>query len=371
MSHYLDNAATTAVLPQAAQAAMEAMTGVFGNPSSLHEIGREARAMLESSRAVIADALGCDPKCVTFTSGGTESINTSIDGAVMKGRHRGRHIVSTAIEHDAVLHTLNELKNSGFEVTLVPPERDGSISLERVVDAIRPDTILLSMQGINNETGAVLPYAAAAAEYKKICPEGLFHLDGVQNFLKRPMPLQNVDLASVSAHKIGGMKGSGALYIRQGLKIRPLVYGGNQESGMRSGTEGMPQIAAFAAAAAYRKEHMAENTEHMAALKAALIERIRELGGTINTPERSADHVVNFSMCRGRSEVYIRILSDMGVYVSGGSACSRGKNSHVLEAMRLPKKNIDAALRVSFCPESTMEDVEALCEGVRRAARMF
>ena len=152
------------------------------------------------------------------------------------------------------------------------------------------------------------------------------------------------------------MKGSGALYIRQGLKIRPLVYGGNQESGMRSGTEGMPQIAAFAAAAAYRKEHMAENTEHMAALKAALIERIRELGGTINTPERSADHIVNFSMCRGRSEVYIRILSDMGVYVSGGSACSRGKSSHVLEAMRLPKKNIDAALRVNDTTNSTGVD---------------
>lgn len=371
MAVYLDNAATTAVLPEAAQAALAVMTENYGNPSSLHEAGRAARETLEKARAAVALALGCPAACVTFTSCGTESINTSLVGAAMKNRHRGRHIISTAIEHDAVLRTLNDLKNQDFEVTLILPERDGTVSLDKVLSAVRPDTILMSMQGVNNETGALLPYAEAAAAFKKSNPEGLFHLDGVQNFLKRPMPLKNVDLASCSAHKIGGMKGCGALYIRPGLKLRPLLFGGGQESAMRSGTEGMPQIAAFAAAVEKRLPAVEENGRHMVSLKNELIARVRALGGTINTPERSADHIVNLSMCRGRSEVYIRVLSDDGVYVSGGSACARGKKSHVLDAMHLPKRNIDAALRVSFCPENTMDDVESFCASLEKAAKLF
>ena len=371
MAFYLDNAATTAVLPQAAQAALAAMTENYGNPSSLHAGGRQARALLEEARTQVARALACPSQCVFFTSGGTESINTAIGGAAFKNKHRGRHIVSTAIEHDAVLNKLTDLKNQGFEVTLVSPERDGSVSLDRLTAAMRPDTVLVTMQGVNNETGAILPFAEAAAAYKRINPQGLFHLDGVQTFLKQPMPLKNIDLASVSAHKIGGMKGCGALYVQPGLHLRPLVFGGNQESGMRSGTEGVPQIAAFAAACAVRSAGMAQASAHMASLKARLIEGARALGAVINTPAQSADHIVNLSMCRGRSEVYIRVLSDRGFYVSGGSACARGKRSHVLEAMRLDGRNIDAALRVSFCPETPAEAVDGFCEALRDAARMF
>ena len=371
MAFYLDNAATTAVLPQAAQAAMAVMTENYGNPSSLHEGGRAARNLLDKARAEIALALGCPEKSVYFTSGGTESINTAIEGAAMKNKHHGKHIISTAIEHDAVLNKLTDLKNKGFEITLIAPERDGSVSLDKLTDAMRKDTILVTMQGVNNETGAILPFAEAAAAFKKINPNGIFHLDGVQTFLKQPMPLKNIDLASISAHKIGGVKGCGVLFIRPGLQIRPLVFGGNQESGMRSGTEGMPQIAAFMEACAYRKANMAEASAHMAALKQKLIEGVKAIGGVINTPEHSADHVVNLSMCKGRSEVYIRILSDRGFYVSGGSACARGKQSHVLAAMRLDKKNIDAALRVSFCPETPIEAIDGFLEALADAAKMF
>ncbi|MBQ2691585.1 MAG: cysteine desulfurase [Clostridia bacterium] len=371
MAVYLDNAATTAVLPEAAEAAMQVMRENFYNPSSLHEGGRQARELLDKARAEIALALNCSSACVTFTSGGTESINTAIEGAALKNKHMGKHIISTMIEHDAVLNKLNDLKIRGYEITLIAPERDGSISLEKLVSAMREDTILVTMQGVNNETGAILPFVEAAAEYKKINPKGLFHLDGVQTFLKRPMPLDNIDMASISSHKIGGTKGCGALYIRSGLKLRPLVYGGNQENGMRSGTEGMPQIAAFMTACRIRRENMAASVTHMNSLKEALINEVRAMGGEINTPEVSADHIVNLSLCKGRSEVYIRILSDMGYYVSGGSACARGKASHVLNSMRLPKKNIDAALRVSFCPETTMDDVMGFAAALGDAAKMF
>lgn len=371
MSIYFDNAATTAPIPEAVAAAMAAMGDIFGNPSSLHEEGRKARELLESARNEVALSLGCAPDRVFFTSGGSESINTAIRGAALKNKHLGRRIVSTAIEHDAVLNTLRELKNEGFEVVLIPPERDGTINADRVLEAVTADTALVSMQGINNETGAVLPCAQVAAEYKRICPNGLFHLDGVQNFLKRPMTLENVDLASVSAHKIGGLKGCGALYIKKGLTLRPMIYGGGQEKGMRSGTEGMPQIAAFGAACKVRLESMEKNAAHMAEIKSFIIKTAKDKGWAVNTPENSADHIVNLSTCKGRSEVYIRVLSDEGIYVSGGSACARGKASHVLEAMRLPKKNIDAALRVSLCPESRMEDAAIFCEALDKASKMF
>lgn len=371
MPVYLDNAATTAVLPSAAEAAYRAMTDEFGNPSSLHEMGRNAKILLDKAREEISLALGCLPKNITFTSGGTESINTSIRAAVFKNRRLGRHIVSTAIEHDAVLKTLNDLKNQDYEITLVPPERDGSVNIDKLISAMRADTALVTMQAVNNETGAILPYSEAAREYKKICPEGVFHLDAVQVFLKRPIELKNVDMASISAHKIGGMKGCGALYVKTGLNIRPMLYGGNQEGGLRSGTEGMPQIAAFMEAARFRRQNMETAAKHMAELKAALIDGVLDIGGVINTPENSADHIVNISMCRGRSEVYIRILSDEGFYVSGGSACARGKKSHVLDAMHLPKKNIDAALRVSFCPETELADIIDFCGALRHASKMF
>lgn len=371
MQAYLDNAATTAVLPQAAQAAVSAMTECYGNPSSLHPLGRQARALLQTARAQVAAAIGCAPECVVFTSCGTESINMSLRAAARKNRHLGRHIVSTAIEHDATLNTLKALEQEGFSVTLVAPERDGSVSAEKLCAALRPDTIALSVMAVNNETGALLPVGQAAAALKRLQPNALVHVDGVQALCKQPLELAHVDLASFSAHKIGGMKGCGALYVRKGLSIAPLLLGGGQENGLRSGTEGMPQIAAFGAACEARMRSRDADIARMRALRGRLIEGARGLGAQINSPQDAAPHIVNLSMCRGRSEVYIRALGERGVCVSGGSACTRGKASHVLLAQGLPKNNIDAALRVSLCPESTQEMVDAFVDGLAQAIQLF
>lgn len=371
MQAYLDNAATTAVLPQAAQAAQRAMTECYGNPSSLHPLGRQARELLQTARGQVARAVGCTPDELVFTSCGTESANTALRAAARKNRHLGRHIVSTAVEHDAVLNTLKALGQEGFSVTLVEPERDGSVMLEKVCGALRPDTILLSIMAVNNETGAVLPAAQAAAALKKKNPAALVHVDGVQALCKQDLPLDNIDMASFSAHKIGGMKGCGALYIRRGLSITPLLFGGGQENGVRSGTEGMPQIAAFGAACEVRMASRAADTAHMRALRGRLIEGARALGAHINSPENTVPHIVNLSMCRGRSEVYIRVLGERGICVSGGSACTRGRASHVLLAQGLPKSNIDAALRVSLCPESTEEMVDLFLGALGQAVRLF
>ena len=370
MEHYLDNAATTAVLPRAREAALSAMDQ-FGNPGSLHAMGQRARTLLEDSRGRVAAALGVKPGCVIFTSGGSESTNTALRGAAHRLRHLGRHIVSTAIEHDATLNTLKALQNQGFEVTLAAPERDGSVTAEAIRAALRPDTVLVSLMAVCNETGAVLPIREAKAAMAQVCPGALLHVDAVQAFCKIHLPMDCIDLMSLSAHKIGGLKGSGALYVREGLHLTPLIYGGNQENGLRSGTEAMPQIAAFAAAAEERTARFAENTAHMAALRDRLLAGARALGCEINTPADCAPHIVNLSPCVGRSEVYIRVLSDRGIYVSGGSACSRGKKSHVLTAMRVSGKNADAALRVSLCPENTEEDADAFLAALDQAKRMF
>ena len=370
MEHYLDNAATTAVLPRAREAALSAMDQ-FGNPGSLHAMGQRARKLLEDSRGRVAAALGVKPGCVIFTSGGSESTITALRGAAHRLRHLGRHIVSTAIEHDATLNTLKALQNQGFEVTLAAPERDGSVTAEAIRAALRPDTVLVSLMAVCNETGAVLPIREAKAAMAQVCPGALLHVDAVQAFCKIHLPMDCIDLMSLSAHKIGGLKGSGALYVREGLHLTPLIYGGNQENGLRSGTEAMPQIAAFAAAAEERTARFAENTAPMAALRDRLLAGARALGCEINTPADCAPHIVNLSPCVGRSEVYIRVLSDRGIYVSGGSACSRGKKSHVLTAMRVSGKNADAALRVSLCPESTEEDADAFLAALDQAKRMF
>jgi len=370
MEHYLDNAATTAVLPCAREAALAAMEE-FGNPGSLHAKGTAARKVLDDSRKALAQALGCKPACVTFTSGGSESINTALRGAVQKNRSLGRHIVSTQIEHDATLNTLKALQNQGFEVTLAAPEIDGSVRAEAIRAALRPDTVLVTLMGVCNETGAVLPLREVKAAMGEICPKALLHVDGVQAFCKIDLPMDIIDLMSLSAHKLGGLKGSGALYVREGLQLQPLIYGGNQESGLRSGTEAMPQIAAFAAAAAERAANFKENREKMCALRDKLIMEAEKMGCRINTPADSAPHIVNLSPCVGRSEVYIRVLSDRGIYVSGGSACGRGKKSHVLTAMRVSGKNADAALRVSLCPETTESDVDAFLSALADAKKMF
>ena len=369
---YLDNSATTKVLDCALNAAVDAMTENFGNPAAVHSFGKKANDILENARKDIMAALNVKKGTLVFTSGGTESINWAISFAADKNKHKGKHIVSTKIEHAATLETLKALTMKGYEVTLVEPERDGSVSIDKIKSAIREDTILLSIMAVCNETGAVLPYLEAAKYMKQVNKDAFVHVDGVQGFMKIDMPLDNVDFLSISAHKIGGVKGIGALYIRDGVKITPMLHGGYQDMGLRSGTQAVPQMAAFGAAAKYHAEHFAEGTSHMDEVRRYCIERLSEIeGSTVAVSENQAPHVVNVGFKKGRSEVIIRVLSDKGIYVSGGSACAKGKKSHVLLAMNRDPKAIDSSLRISLSEENTKEEIDLFIDTLKMAMKMF
>lgn len=374
MIHYLDNAATSRVLPEAAEAAVRVMCEDFGNPSSLHKMGIDAARILEDSRAAVAQALSVQPAEVYFTSGGTESINTALFGAARKNRHAGRHIVTTAIEHAATRNACRRLEGEGFAVTYVRPDADGHILAEEMENAMREDTILVSCMLVNNEVGTVLPVAEIGRALKRKNPSALFHVDAVQGLFRLPITPKkwNCDLLSVSGHKIGAPKGIGALYVKKGLRLPPLMFGGGQEKGIRPGTEPLPNIAAFAKACEIRMAHFDEDYAHVAELAAYLKEQ-----AAANLPEVAFNgqgdvpHVVNLSIPGCKSEVMLRVLESRDVFVSAGSACSKGKESAVLRAMGLDKKRIDSALRVSFAPFNTQEDVDALIAGLEAGARML
>ena len=367
---YLDNAATTRVCPQAAQAALEAMTEQYGNPSSRYPLGREAARWLKEQRGQVAAALGCAPEEIFFTSCGTEGDNWAIRGAVELGRRKGKHIITTAIEHAAVLEPCKALEREGYEVTWLRPDRTGHISIEDLTAALRPDTVLVSMMLVNNELGTIQPVAEAARAIRAAGSPALLHTDAVQAFLKIPFTPKalGVDLLTISGHKVRAPKGVGALYIRRGLRFPPLMLGGGQEEGMRPGTEATAQTAAFAAACAVGKAELNSYTIRMKELKEyaldSLLGAIPELK---RVGEGEAPHILCLTLPGYKSEVLVRVLGDMGVCVSAGSACHRGRPSHVFAAMGLPKNEMDGAFRVSFSPDSTREDVDGLREALLKA----
>ena len=369
MEHYLDNSATTKVCPEAAEAALKAMTETYGNPSSTHTKGREAKRLLDESRKQVAGALGCMPQELVFTSCGSESDNWAILGAAELMHRRGRHVISSVTEHDAVLKSLDELERQGYEVTRLRPDRTGAISVQSVLDALREDTILVSLMLVNNETGAVTDIAAIARAMKKAASQALLHTDAVQAFMKLPFTVKSLgaDMISVSGHKIHAPKGIGALYIRNGLKLKPFILGGSQESGRRAGTEAMPQIAAFGAACAAAKALFRENTEHMAALRRLAIEELSREIPEMVVIGGGAPHILSISLPGWRSEVLMNFLEERDVYVSKSSACKKGGRSHVLEAMGLEPRVIDGAIRIGLSRFNTQEDIYALAEGLRAA----
>ncbi len=373
--HYLDNAATTPVRPEAAQAAVQAMTEGWGNPSARYALGQQAAADVKTWRADLAGALGCQPQEVVFTSCGTESDNWAIAGAAALGRRVGKHIITTAIEHAAVLESCRALEQKGYEVTYLSPGKDGTVTPEQVRAALRPDTVLVSMMLVNNELGTVLPVAETARLLKETNSRALLHCDAVQGFLKVPFSPKElgVDLLSLSGHKIHAPKGIGALYIRRGVKLPPLIRGGGQEEGLRSGTEPTGQIAAFAAAARLGRATLDRDLAHMADLKRYTIDCLTQaVPGAKVLLSGGAPHVLPISLVGYKSEVVVRFLSDRGVYISSGSACHKGKPSHVYAALKLPKKEQDGALRVSFSYDTRKEDVDALVEGLKAAeAQLF
>lgn len=366
---YFDYAATTPVRPEAVQAMVDAL-GQFGNPSSRYEYARQAAQRVKEDRTVIAQAFGCSPAELYFTSCGTEGDNWAIRRGVEVNHRKGKHIVTTAVEHAAVLETCKDLERQGYEVTYLKPDKAGRITVEQLTAALRPDTALVSMMLVNNETGVILPVADCVKAVKSHDPAILFHCDAVQGFLKTPEPLARLgaDFVAISGHKVGAPKGIGALYVKKGVRLRPLLTGGGQEEGLRSGTEATAQIAAFAAAVRAtaadegRLERAAAIKEYtLAKLKAAL-PRLEVIS------EGNAPHICAISLPGYKSEVIVRVLGDRGVCISSGSACHKGKPSHVFAAMNLPKPWLDGALRLSFSPDSTREEADALVSALRDAA---
>lgn len=370
MDIYLDNAATTRVCSAAAEAAMHAMTEAYGNPSSTHRVGRQARRLLEASRKQVADALGCAPAELVFTSGGTEADNWALLSGAELARRAGRHIISSQTEHDAIRRSLDVLERRGFTVTRLAPDATGAIPVGAVEAALQPDTALVSLMLVNNETGAVNDIAAVSRLLRRQKSAALLHTDAVQGFCKLPFSPKKLgaDLVSISGHKIHAPKGVGALYIRQGLRLPPLLNGGGQEGGLRPGTEPLPAIAAFGAAAAEAKAQMAQYLPRMQQLRQHCADALcARLPGLVLIPGGAA-HILSISLPGYRSEVLMNFLEARGISVSKSSACKKGGRSHVLEAMGLSAPVIDGALRIGLSRFTTQEELDALALALGEAA---
>lgn len=362
----MDNAATTAVCEQAAEKVLHVMTQAYGNPSSLHAMGFEAERELVAAREAVAAQLSVGVQEVFFTSGGTESNNIALFGAVRQKGKKGKRIVTTAVEHPSVLSVMNQLEVEGFQVEYLQPDESGRILPEQVEAAITEDTILVSMMLVNNETGVRMPVEAAAAAIRKRKAPALLHVDAVQAFgklLVRPSRM-GIDLLSISSHKIHGPKGAGALYIAGGRRFPARSFGGGQERELRPGTEPLPAIAGFGAAVRVLPD-LAEHERHMQSLNQLLRERLLQIPGVIiNSPEEAAPHILSFSAMGVRAETMLHFLAAKEIYVSSGSACSKAKPSHVLTAMGLSKDHVDSSLRASFSRYTTEEEVHALASAV-------
>lgn len=364
--HYLDYAATTPVPAPVAEVMLAVLTQDFGNPSAQYPLGRAARDLVEDSRAAVAKALGAKSQQLFFTSCGTEGDNWAIRAALWQNRRLGKHIVSTAVEHSAVLQCLKALEQEGYEVTLVKPDSTGRITAEQILSAVREDTALVSMMLVNNETGVRFPVEEVAAALNG--KPTLLHTDAIQGFLKVPFTAASLgaDLIALSGHKVGGPKGIGALYIGGKMKNpRPLLYGGGQEQNLRPGTEPTAQIAGFAAAVRRRKASMEADIAHMAACRDYALERTADIPGLIRIGEGTAPHILSLSLPGYPSQNIVSDLGEQGICISAGSACHKGKASHVLTAMGLSKKEAAGTIRVSFGPETTREDIDAFADALR------
>ena len=369
MEIYLDNSATTRVCPEAAEAAMNAMLTDYGNPSSTHAKGRAALKLVMNARKQLAKALGCEAFELAFTSCGSESDNWALWSGADAVSRRGGHVISSTVEHDAVRKALDELERRGYEVTRLTPGGSGAVTPEQVAGAVRPDTILCSLMLVNNETGAVTDIKAVSKIVKAANPKALVHTDAVQGFLKLPFSAKTLgaDLISVSGHKIHAPKGIGALYIRSGLRLRPLIVGGAQEDGRRAGTENVPYICAFGEAARIGFARAAEYQEHMRALREHAIDRLRAENPGLVVIGGGAPHILSVSLPGYKSEVLMNFLEAREIYVSRSSACKRGARSHVLEAMGLAPEVIDGAIRVGLSRYTTREEMDEFCSALRAA----
>ena len=362
---YLDNSATTKPCAAAVEAMTSALTENWANPSALYAFGIEAAHRLRTARTQVAAALGAEHDRVFFTSGGTEADNWAILGTAKRYGKKNKHIITTAIEHHAILNCMKELEAQGFEVTYLQPDPLGRIALDALKTALRKDTILVSIMMVNNETGAVMPISQMARLTHKLCPDAIFHTDAVQGFLKVPFSAKTLgaDLISVSSHKVHGPKGAGALYIAPRLKSFPaLLLGGGQEGGFRSGTEATPAIFGFAAACAALAPSLKEDIQQEKQLLETAIDRLSELQGLHINGAHDAPHILSLSIPGLPTQNSINILQDHGICVSAGSACAKGHRSHVLEAMGIAPERIDGSFRISLSRETTAEELDLLLE---------
>ncbi len=367
MEVYLDNSATTRTFPEVAELMSKIMCEDYGNPSSMHNKGVQAERYVRYGRETLAKILKVNEKEIYFTSGGTESDNLALIGCAMANYRAGKHLITTKIEHPAILQTMHYLEDQGFEVTYLSVNDKGQISLQELQNAMRKDTILVSIMHTNNEIGAVEPIAEAGRLIKSTNPSTLFHVDAVQGFGKyRIYPKRmGIDLLSVSGHKIHGPKGVGFLYIGEKVKIHNIIYGGGQQKNLRSGTENVPGIAGMAKAAEMLYNHLEEDAERLYSLKDYFCEGLRKIPDIrINNPEgmEGAPHIVSLSVSGVRSEVLLHALEDKGIYVSAGSACSSNKphtaGSATMKAIKLPEEFLDSTLRFSMSVYTTREELD-------------
>lgn len=369
MEVYLDNSATTMCSKNAAEKMVQVLREDFGNPSSLHKMGAKAEDYIKEAKQKIAKTLKAEEKEIFFTSGGTESNNLAIFGSVSANKRRGNRIITTSIEHASVQAPMAYLKEMGYDVVFLNVDKEGLISLEELKDALNNETILVSLMHVNNEIGTAQPLGEISELIKNYAPGALFHVDAIQSYGKFPIVPKKlgIDLLSVSGHKIHGPKGSGFLYVKDKTKIKPILLGGGQQKGMRSGTENVPAIAGLGVAAYEAYENLNRNSEHMRKLKEYFISKVTEIEGVTvngNIDETSAPHIVSVSVRDVKSEVLLHSLEEKGVYVSAGSACSSNKRavSSTLQSIGLNPNLIDSTVRFSFCPSTTMEDLDYALE---------
>lgn len=375
MEVYLDNSATTRICSESINKMTYIINNVYGNPSSLHSKGFEAEKEISSARKIIADLLGAASNEIIFTSGGTEANNLAVFGTARSKRKIGNRIVTTSAEHSSVIESCKALESEGFDVVYLSPDESGCITQQQLSDAIDENTILVSVMMVNNETGALFPVESVKRIIKRNSSPALFHCDAVQAFGKIPVKPSKIgaDLLTVSSHKIHGPKGTGALYIKNGTYIKPIIYGGEQERKIRPGTEALPLICGFGAAAGCINS-IPSNLKKVQNLREYAAERLAAIGGVeLNSSADALPYIINVSVLGIKSETMLHFLESKEIYVSSGSACAKGKKSHVLASMNLPQNRIDSALRISFSKYSSKEDVDALVialtEGINTLAR--
>ena len=367
---YLDNAATTRVCKEAADAAVYAMRDVFGNPSSLHGLGIEAEKLVKVSAEIISSAIFARPDEIIFTSGATESNNLALFGLAENYGRRRKRVVTTAIEHPSVSEAVKRLGALGYEVVTVTPDENGQITADSLVNAVDGNTCLISAMYVNNETGYVLPIEKAFSRIKQLYPDCMTHCDLVQGFMKLPVKVKNLgaDAVSISGHKVFAPKGIGALWIKKVVRVAPTAFGGGQQNGIRPGTKAVPLIYSFAKAVEVLSPTVELRLEKMRALQGFAFDKLKEAGAVINSSSDSSPYIISAALPGIKSETVLHFLEQKGIYVSSGSACSRGKKSSVLKAFGYGDSVADSTIRISMTHETSEEDISALAEALKEAA---